>query len=60
MSHIKAYIKWLSDKGLIKKLQPGDVPNCKVTEHRIAYLSKEELSQIFNQLEQDIETANKK
>lgn len=58
MTHIKAYVKWLSDNAKIGKLVPADVPTCKVTDHRIAYLSKEEMSMLMQHLEQEVSDAN--
>lgn len=58
MTHLKAYVKRLSDNAKLWHLLPHDVPNCKVTEARIAYLSKEELGLIFRFLEKDILDAN--
>lgn len=54
MTHIKAYVKRLSDNAKLTYLLPHDVPNCKVTEARIAYLSKEELAAMFRFLEKDV------
>jgi len=58
MTHIKAYIKRLSDNSKLNNLVPGDVPNCKVLEKRIAYLSKEEMALLMRYLEEHIREAN--
>lgn len=58
LTHIKAYTKWLSDNAMLQNLVPADVPSCKVNEHSIAYLTKQELSSILKQLEQDVIDAN--
>lgn len=39
---------------MLGKLVPADVPNCKVTDYGIVYLTKHEMSLIMQQLEKDI------
>ena len=57
MTHIKAYVKRLSDNAKIHRLVPADVPTCKVLEQRIAYLSKEELALLMKYMEEHLKQA---
>jgi hypothetical protein len=51
MSHIKAYIKRLSDTARLNKLTAGDVPRGKMIPKIPAFLSKEEMSLLMKRLE---------
>jgi site-specific recombinase XerD len=54
MRHIKAYIKWLSDKAMLNQLVPWDVPRWKVKAKIPAYLSKEEMTTLLQYLEKNL------
>ncbi len=58
MTHITAYIKRLSNNAKLDKLVPADIPNCKVTKRTVAYLTKDEVSLLMKQLEQNVSEAN--
>jgi len=58
LSHIKTYVKRLSNNAKLGSLVPADVPHCKVTEKTIAYLTKEEMALLMQHLEQDVINAN--
>lgn len=57
MSHIKSYVKRLSETGQLKKLVPADVPRRKVRQKPPAFLTKEEMTLLFKGLEKDVATS---
>lgn len=58
LTHVKAYLKRLSDNAQLGTLVPGDVPSCKVTDKRVSFLSKEEMSLLMLHFEQRVTKAN--
>lgn len=58
MTHLKAYVKWLSDSAMLSKLVAADVPRWKVIEKMPAHLTKDEMALLMKRLELDVIKAN--
>jgi integrase/recombinase XerC len=54
LSHVRAYIKRLSDTAQLEKLVPADVPLKKARNKVPVYLTKDELASFMNQLEKNL------
>lgn len=57
MTHIKAYVKWLSDNAKLNQLVPADVPRGKVKAKIPQYLTKEEMASLFQYMERNMANA---
>lgn len=55
MIRLKAYLKWLGDRSLIKNVRPADVPINKRAMNSPTYLTKEEVKILFEELDRGIE-----
>lgn len=51
MIRLKAYIKYLSERGFLTKLRPADVPMNKTILRNPTYLTKNELKAVFKELD---------
>lgn len=58
MVKLRAYIKWLQSEGLLKDLDPVDIPVGDVPRPIPKYLTKEELKRIFTYLDQRVKEAD--
>lgn len=54
MTHLKTYIRRLSDTASLNKLVPADVPRGNVIEKMPTYLTKDEMSLLMKRLEQNV------
>ena len=54
MTHLKSYVKRLSDSAMLNKLVPADVPRGKIIEKIPSYLTKDEMAMLMKRLEMDI------
>jgi site-specific recombinase XerD len=60
MRNIKAYVRWLYEKGYVRTLTPMEVPNINRPQAFPKYLTKEEMGKILQHVEDALAAAKRK